>query len=133
MSNTDKELFELCKEVYERTGWFQARKVTSWYHYFEPTPAKYHPGEWRIAFKEINNPKEQYWEHIPLYTSDYLLEKFPKQINKHPLKLTQALDGSYWAAHYSSSTMTEQLECADTPLKAILKLVITLDDAGVKL
>lgn len=130
MSNTDTELFELCKQVYEATGWFQARKVTSWYHYFEPTPAKYHPGEWRIAFKEINNPKEQYWEHIPLYTSDYLLEKLPME--KYDIFLAPNPGVGWWCASFDVELNVPRVD-ANTPLKALLKLVIALDDAGVKL
>lgn len=53
MSNKDtnqaSELFELCKEVYEKTGW----KPTDWQHGIE--------------------------DGQPLYTSDYLLEKLPKK------------------------------------------------------
>ena len=106
----DQELFELCKEVYERTGW----QPTDWQHGDE--------------------------DGQPLYTSDYLLEKLPNKIKgKHStgwLTLSP-MDKETWGAGYEADHTEHiddyKLEWSDTPLKALLKLVIALDDAGVKL
>jgi hypothetical protein len=114
MSNTlDPELFELCKEVYEKTGW---------------TPTGYTAPD---DTKSIMSMK-------PLYTSDYLLEKLPNNIENtegiHKLWLTiSPMDKGAWSAAYELFDTSEYVCWSDTPLKSLLKLVIALDDAGIKL
>ena len=102
----DQELFELCKEVYEKTGW----KPTDWQHGDE--------------------------DGQPLYTSDCLLGKLPKETRFGTPQLIWYV--GHWEACYTDavdSLWNQELKshAADTPLKALLKLVIALDDAGVKL
>lgn len=118
--NTDNELFELCKEAYERTGWLEG-----------PTGK---------SFKKPVGNKAGYvtfgWEdgNTPLYTSDFLLEKLPKKMgDEYPTYLTLDIDfENEWTAHYSDGTGVSSIfiGSSDLALKALLKLTIALDDAG---
>ncbi len=103
----DKELFELCKEVVTRTSW-QTKEV------FESNS---------IDFYEIGKAKLY---NIPRYTSDYLLDRLPQRMgNVSSSQLNVRHNTSGWSASYSQF-FTER---ADTPLKALLNLVIALDDS----
>lgn len=100
MSNTDtnqaSELFELCEQVYEATGW----KPTDWQH-------------------GIENGQ-------PLYNSDYLLDKLPKNSDEgYPLTMGCIEE---WRFYYWGDVIIEGK--SDTPLKALLKLTIALSEAG---
>lgn len=95
----DNELYELCKEVYKRTG------------------------GWGIEEKALTDHKLWHPEYsIPIYTSDYLLEKLPNTV-----ELKKRDDGSYSGLMPS---IVGRLTLADTPLKALLKLTIALSEAG---
>ncbi len=106
----DDELFELCKEVYEKTRWND-----------ESAPL--------VRFEEKDSNTV-----APLYTSDYLLEKLPRQIKEHyHITLQFIVLGEPFCASYDSSldpldTLHERF--ADTPLKALLKLTLALHEAG---
>lgn len=120
----DNELFELCREVYEKTDlagdqiWPDGRLAT------------------------------------PLYTSDYLLEKLPQFIRFDGFEISrlEVCPAGYgkeyktpnytpkrpyvaeWCAGYHTKHgEIIKLGVSDTPRKVLLKLVIALDDAGVKL
>jgi hypothetical protein len=130
----DKELFELCRETYEKTGWKDTLETIV-----------QNPGPQR----EIVNTEGyrdvyglNYGFDAPLYTSDYLLNKLPiskKKWNGYPsqaiigLQLIKKSKGSkllkmdHWEASYWK---TRTYAIADTPLKALLKLTIALHDAG---
>lgn len=101
--SSDTELFELSKAVYEATGWYDAALVR---------PAV---------------------DLIPNYTSDYILEKLPKFVivgaEEFWLKVTPFTEES-WSAIYGNSQSMRYHKNADTPLKALLKLVIALNEAG---
>lgn len=119
----DEELFELCKEVETRTSW---EDTTSAYLWVEAHDTY-----------ELDNGNPLAFGHppIPAYTSDYLLEKLH---SKKGLAVTKYVEGG-WNAHcerkmHGNAKWVDYYEgIADTPLKALLKLVIALDDAGVKL
>lgn len=108
----DQELFELCKEVYERTDLVG--------------DAIWPDGEYRT----------------PLYTSDYLLEKLPNQIEKdgvfYELIMRLPLDDyrfHYWSDAKRERLLTDNLgsgfvAVSNTPLKALLKLTLALHEAG---
>lgn len=100
----DNELFELCKEVYKRTG------------------------GWGTEENALTNHKLWHPKYsIPIYTSDYLLEKLP-----FGTELGQ--DSFAWIGKWEqgagSATKRQIWERADTPLKALLKLTIALHEAG---
>jgi hypothetical protein len=109
MTDTDKELFELCKRVYELRGW----ETGEWFGL--PT-GKHGKGE--AAF----------------YTSDYLLEKLPKSRGDFPDDTWLCLEPiaqNKWAASYRKGVAHPTIDkWADTPIKALLKLVIALHGAG---
>jgi hypothetical protein len=99
----DTELYDLCKEVYKRTEWS-----------LTPTPSV--PSWYITADKQYNTIA------VPHYTSDYLLEKMPFFCGVYH-------DSSgVWRADVHIGLIKRYY--AATPLKALLKLVIALDDAG---
>lgn len=124
----DTELFELCEEVYAKTVW-------------DNHQLRIHSES--LAVAESFGTLEY---SVPLYTSDYLLEKLPISVESewshsgnNELTIVK-LDGKYSASYLHSKEdrvalvgSTNLIGVADTPLKALLKLVLTLDDAGVKL
>lgn len=114
-TNQASELYELCKKVYELTGW--------------EAPETYKA--------EDGNPEND-WQ---AYDTDYLLEKLPKNLTSfygkaYPLSPQVMASGDMYYAMYkhdmtgpkSEETMFE-VE-ADTPLKSLLKLTIALSEAG---
>lgn len=141
----EKELFELCNQVYEAT--------------------KFETGEWfEITENLIVTDEDKYimeqdtvdtpYDFIPRYTSDYLLEKLPQFIRFDGFEMSrlEVCPAGYgkeyktpnytpkrpyvaeWCAGYSTKHgEIIKLGVSDTPRKALLKLVIALDDAGVKL
>jgi len=97
------ELFELCKEVYKRTEWE-------------------HENLHRINHsKELIGSKD-----CPLYNSDYILEKLPGTTLTHYQTGQPNSNPRYGVEH--AKTGVELF--ADSSTKALLKLVIALDDAG---
>ncbi len=112
MSKPDtNQASELCKEVYERTGW----KPTDWQHGIE--------------------------DGQPLYTSDYLLEKLPAHFYGGTIAMTAETDEgpTRYSFFYEDNYETAKVvHCKnvrlqgwdDTPLKALLKLTIALSEAG---
>ena len=121
MSSTDtnqaSELYELCKEVYKRTGWNDSRLLDF------RTIRMYESEELETTVTEYGL--------VPLYNSDYLLEKLPPTVKN-------SFDGDddylilykkskRWYADY----MGQFMRCeSDTALKALLKLTIALSEAG---
>ena len=134
MSNTDtnqaSELFELCKEVYERTGWEDTD-----FGYWEYKSLRTDEIE-IIKISALNKIK---WSS-PLYTSDYLLEKLPEYVIEYDSYYEQDIrnylcvmkvpDG--YVALYDGLSLAHKVKVqrTDTPLKALLKLTIALSEAG---
>lgn len=124
MSNT--ELFELCKAVYEATGW---DSHDQWFmtnvNHPNDVIAKARP---RIL--TIDREYEAgYRTDTPLYTSDYLLEKLPAKLRRNTSnqKRTETLRlfkrvGQIYVAGYSGIIYLS----AGTPLLALLKLTLAL-------
>jgi hypothetical protein len=131
----DTDLFELCKEVYRRTEW-QHGYLGWWVH------DRYHH-DIQVDRTWISDRLTDADELIcPLYTSDYLLEKLP------PVIFTRTSDGSNLTAiltlwvngdktvhvaymiPFDEQNRGDYAKTADTPIKALLKLAIALDDAG---
>jgi hypothetical protein len=107
----DTELFELCKEVVQRTEWGGT-------DYF------YCSGN--LTHRSQMDDDDFEGEVIPLYTSDYLLPLIPR--GGGVIRTSYRRKSQAFIAHGGGNNAY-----ADTPLKALLKLVIALDDAGVKL
>ena len=113
MTALDQELFDLCKEVYEATGWDDNKLL--------PKGIPAHLG------------------YCPLYTSDYLLEKLPSWYFDTDIEETMVLalmphmlETDKWIARYETPEHrgSEFEAIADTPLKALLKLTLALHEAG---
>jgi hypothetical protein len=126
----DNELFELCKQVYEKTGWKEPKNLQLY------RPMTVHKNdsnqEWEIVHNiwSDDTPFDEY-DYIPLYTSDYLLEKLPPKITGfYQYFSLKRLAGAYetppWTATYGKGMKFY----ADTPLKALLLLTLALDEAG---
>jgi len=127
----DNELFELCKEVYERfpewndtlDGYFDGGEVM--------------PFSDRVGvYKDASNYR------CPLYTSDFLLEKLPPVIfvrtsdgHNNTAILTVWINGDK-TAHvaymipFDEQNRGDYARESDTPLKSLLKLVLALKEAG---
>ena len=120
MSN-DQELFELCKEVYKKVGW-GLEKVDLDFYFDEY-------GLLRSRFQVLSITK---WGlptgYVPVYTSDYLLEKLPKKVTLNVLE--KVMDYEKWSVA-SWTGISDIVECgADTPLKALLRLTLALKESG---
>ena len=122
-TNQASELYELCKEVYELTGWIGTLQVI-WND--QVTVVEPYVERWA--------QEEKYANYAPLYTSDYLLEKLPRYIY-----LQQSADGKSWGASQLQPTELRTAEnayqsintSAVTPLKALLKLTLKLHEKGL--
>ncbi|NHW45944.1 hypothetical protein HAV21_03405 [Paenarthrobacter sp. MSM-2-10-13] len=134
----DTELFELCKEVYKRTGWGAGTNDRPQYFFHndevEPTTDVFEP----------TNPHEPECEFAPLYTSDYLLEKL-KELHKAPhhnsgqsnfvFTIEFGSTGNFWLINChegiaASRPLKSFQKSNRTLVNAVLELVIALDDTG---
>lgn len=118
----DTELFELCKEVYERTGWKDTLG------YIQPFGQNAHFPDW------FDDTITEDHDIAPLYTSDYLLEKLPNTIRKD-WWLNIAPETSYkglWIADYQhkKTKQSSPIGVATSPLKVLLMLTLALHEAG---
>ena len=130
MTNQASELYELCKEVYERTGW---EDVRDFYHENDTFDEETQTFKRNGIFSIVERKRADY--NTPLYTSDYILKKLPVHIDrgvraKHLLVYEETIypytENCYRALYEKS----EYQEYSDTPLKALLKLTIALSEAG---
>ena len=128
-TNQASELYELCKKVYELTGWGEpslpcwidnATKKHAQQGYPKVTKYVGIRGKWEYG--------KQYGLYImyPLYTSDYLLERLPRYeiVDNGVMATASFYDSDKDAWYYGDDR---------TALKALLKLVIALEKAGVEL
>ena len=131
------ETFELCKQVHELTGW---------------QPTDYFDGEYVITQEDADAGGYDDGQLLPLYTSDYLLERLPYTQSKKSTARTNRLyylsivaghsTGSWLAGyHRIDNRRSESVPYwwgvrsiivgeADTPLKSLLKLTISLHKVG---
>lgn len=115
-SHTNPELYELCKEVYEATGW---------------------DGDELDALRQAEPGEEDENIVCPLYTSDYLLEKLPRTVENVDNDGSNSLEvgvgtQELWEASYANAFHVDYRYTvgADTPLIALLKLTLALHKAG---
>lgn len=125
----DNELFELCREVYEKTGW---DGTPNCYAYLKNPYVDVWAWE-VIPLHEDNVDDVDEWH--PLYTSDYLLEKLPThdKNNVHAnfgVSMLLASNPKKWGASWECDSGEYEMVHADTPLKALLKLTLALHEAG---
>lgn len=126
MTNQASELFELCKKVYELTGWTDTD-----YYWHEDGKALYTP-----AHSEVK--KFSYYV-CPLYNSDDLLGKLPPVVQDSYDKKFRHIqmwingDGEAIACYvepYDKEFRGAYTASSDSMLKALLKLTIALSEAG---
>jgi len=128
----DTELLDLCEKVYELTKW--------------DSNELHHHLDGQIFDRPVSESdvKVDIRSYFPLYTSDYLDEKLPENIpsiqyENMPSSLLIEHDIGQWFCWYRVKAQNLHHPKADfgvygdTPLKARLKLVIALHEAGVKL
>lgn len=123
MSNNDTELFELCKQVYEATGWDERKFYATKYGvlYITQLPGNIESDEDVIC---------------RTYTSDFILEKLPEWIGDYG---SMTMDRGYmhggtgaFRYKYSRDNSDKILEgTGTTSLKALLKLTLALKEAGL--
>ena len=121
------ELFELCKEVYRRHQFWAGTDMIF---------GKEVGRDWRIMPLTLRIPKHN---RIPLYTSDYLLEKLPPVVQGSYDKKFRHIqmwingDGEARACYvepYDKEFRGAYAAKSDSMLKALLKLTIALSEAG---
>lgn len=140
----ENEVFKLCKQVYEATGWFE---VSDFYVKSFTKKDDFKNALWEIesysSYAE-HMTKEEFSQSntVPLYTSDYLLEKLPF-LTKYTrgdgriakgwcyLVLTYANDGQSVATYANRNKEWIEPFYSDTPLKALLKLTLKLHEEEV--
>ena len=114
----DNELFDLCKQVYEKTGWDKGRVIT-------------------------DNPKMSTYNETNVlgyvYTSDYLLEKLPSVVQDTDDKIFRVItmwingDGSTHAGYaepYAHDDKYAHSQTSDRMVNTLLKLTLALSEAG---
>jgi len=113
----DNELFELCKEVSD--------VLPEWRY-----TGRIYSKEGDIL--QTNSPTLAKLS-VPVYTSDYLLEKLPHRIGTprfyQYLRMSKA-EMSYCFAYMSPELTFGIQGTANNPLKALLKLTLALKEAG---
>lgn len=124
--NYDKELLDLCQQVYEVTGWED--ESLSW---FVQGLGDKEP--WILHKK---NKLDGYKNIAPHYNSDYLLVRLPKDIITDSSHTYLCLNRSMidlWAAYYGDAAGNKDTEVcrSDTPLKALLLLTLELHKANL--
>jgi len=118
-TNQASELYELCKEVYKRTRW---EDTLQFYDSFKDIYSEGEYEDYGMSHSFIKGSYDIEDGQVPLYTSDYLLEKLPEWT-----ELKRKTTISYTAKRDALESYSFE---SDTPLKALLKLTIALSKAG---
>ena len=119
-TNQASELFELCKEVYELTGWDGTDKCRAYLK--NPYVDVW---DWEtIPCHEDNVVDVDEW--YPLYTSDYLLDKL---LPITSIQLKSKANGDIRLFYFPEKPDYATYDY-DTPLKCLLALTIALSEAG---
>ena len=138
-SNTNNELFELCKSVYDRfPKWWDAPFTFELDDgdntgYIRANIGSGQIAEWLFKPDPINKQPAAF---LPLYTSDYLLKKLPRSIKDGSdfiwawLSMDNLGDDGWQYGYRKGAAKPLIATTADTPLKALLKLTIALHEAG---
>ena len=120
----NNELFELCKQVYKATGWGDTDSIIN-------------SGGDRTSSGYLGKRLYEYF--VPLYTSDYLLEKLPKKIKRDSstgwLVLSPMDSQGAWSVGYEPDH-TEHIddypmEWGESPVAALLKLTLKLHEEEI--
>ena len=129
-TNQANELFELCKEVYKRT---KLDGTQFYYHENDSIDFETRSFKRNGTYAVVERRRADY--DIPLYTSDYLLEKLQSWFyvmganDFGQFGVTMLADGCIAKVSSHDKEFLEQAS-ADTLLLALLKLTIALSEAG---
>ena len=117
--NDTNELFELCKQVYEATGW---KHTIGKFH----DDGSYDGYVGHMGISYTPSPQDAKWlpKDIPLYTTDYLLEKLPDGTTI--MKDVQGFKAWNIYNRKRISTYT-----CDSPVEALLKLTLKLHEEEI--
>lgn len=125
----DEELYKLCSEVYEKTGW---EDVRDFYHENDTFDEETQTFKRNGIFSIVERKRADY--NTPLYTSDYLLQKLPVQLDYEDfhgnIYMEYKVPDSVYKFGYIDGSEYRNSVWSDTPLKALLKLTIALSEAG---
>lgn len=138
----DKELFELCKQVYEATKWDDTHE-----HFYQVLIRE--DSVWQGGAIQVKTTYEAdsqkvkkqiaYSRLAPLYTSDYLLEKLPPVIQDPDDKIFKHIqmwvngDKSTHAGYvepYAHGDKVTYAQESDKMRKTLLKLTLALHESG---
>ena len=113
---------ELCKQVYEATGWPQELNISQLYEYWDD-----HDELCVISIEDSDD------ELVPSYTSDYLLEKLPERIlidkqYRRWLSMDNLGSDGWQFSYRAERTAPIYASVADTPLKSLLLLTLKLHE-----
>ena len=136
--SVSNELFELCKQVYEATGWDDTKNVWSLQHTgsVEEQIIKEEIGDFEHSREPTECLRMGQPVLAPYYTSDYLLEKLPKKIKRDSstgwLVLSPMDSQGAWSVGYEPDH-TEHIddypmEWGESPVAALLKLTLKLHE-----
>lgn len=106
------ELFDLCKEVYDITGWQSPQLAVRWFDEGHP--------------------------YTPIYSTDYLIDKLTERNGRTGLTLyhvhsTMSYEAFYAGKFFEYGTKTQHWDTqGSTPLEALLRLVIEVHKQGDK-
>ena len=131
----DEELFELCKEVYKRTGWLKYNTEHDADFYYATNDLEFKDENYEVVSREHYHFPQGFiaQDFIPVYTSDYLLEKLHRtDADGYHIGILVGKGKNGDKAVSASAQATGWLiqEAGDTLLVALLKLTIALSEAG---
>lgn len=138
MSDSDRELFELCNDVYKRFPEWN-NTLDGGYRWCLMPDGKY--DTFRLSDAEIYPAgyREAWFAGVPVYTSDYIFGNLPAYINSEGRKwffiLCREISGSQWQTGFETIYEEKFNEAiynvsARTPLTALLRLVVALHEGG---
>lgn len=126
---SEQELFELCRSVYEATGWDETDKY--WMPEVISSPGPIDPGQPMITDNWFPMVMPKGSEiGIPLYTSDYLLEKLQGVMTEWDIYLAPNPGVGWYLSPTSVETNLPRVDAA-TPRIALLKLTLALHKEGL--
>ena len=138
MTNTDTELYELCKQVYELTGWNRTEFLWVAPPLNDTDYKIMHKSELRELNDYIKHPEmiDKMYNSTFCYDTDYLLEKLPNPLIYHnndcAIEIRRTKKDKYmWSANIRHSYGQYFKQISDTPLKALLKLTLKLHEEKI--
>lgn len=137
---TDHASLELCKELYELSGWDDTNSY--WYleHQIRLSNGNYDTLQTMLVDKHYRAGTSPKTNFIPAYTAGYLLRKLPRIIKSfeyHNHTLLLHPDDDLWIVGYYEKWATKLVVkarlslYADTPENALCKLAIELFNQNI--